>query len=160
MIAGSHLSTRCVAALAMLLGSLAPLFTPAASAQEATVAPRPAGTRGFGMSRTIYGEILSDDRGFTLYTWDGDDLSISRCYDDCAALFPPFIVNTRRPQGSGFTAAFGIIERADGSLQGTANGAPLYYFSGDTAPGHTNGHGAPGGWWILNDKPRVLDPEE
>ena len=31
----------------------------------------------------------------------------------------------------------------------TLNGWPLYYFSGDAAPGDTNGQGVQGIWWVL-----------
>ncbi len=42
--------------------------------------------------------------------------------------------------GSGVTGKLGTITRADdGTLQVTYNGLPLYFFSGDSAPGDANG---------------------
>ena len=149
-----------LAVLPALVGVLGILSVAVALADQTTDGPAAGGTRGFGMARSIFGDILADNRGFAVYTWDGDDRFMSNCYGECAAQFPPFLVNTRRPQGSGFNASFGVVVRADGTLQATADGWPLYYFSGDTGPGSANGNGAPGGWWILNYNPQVLDPPD
>ena len=49
----------------------------------------------------------------------------------------------------GVTGTFGTIKRADGSVQATFDGHPLYAFAGDTAPGQNKGNGlnAAGGLW-------------
>ena len=44
--------------------------------------------------------------------------------------------------------AFELIKRSDGSMQVTYNNLPLYYFSGDKAPGDANGQGV-GGVWVV-----------
>lgn len=41
------------------------------------------------------------------------------------------------------------VTRSDGSSQVTLNGWPLYRFSGDTAPGETNGEGVGGTWHAI-----------
>ena len=41
------------------------------------------------------------------------------------------------------------MDATDGSTQVAYNGTPLYYFSGDIAPGQINGQGAGGVWWIV-----------
>lgn len=45
----------------------------------------------------------------------------------------------------------GLIKRPGGMEQVTYNGWPLYYYSGDNAPGQTNGEGIQsfGGTWYL-----------
>jgi predicted lipoprotein with Yx(FWY)xxD motif len=46
----------------------------------------------------------------------------------------------------------GTITRSDGSVQATYNGHPLYTYSGDKAPGQTNGNkvnGSGGLWYAL-----------
>ena len=50
---------------------------------------------------------------------------------------------------SGVSGTFGTIKRADGSVQATFDGHPLYAFVGDTAPGQNKGNGlnAAGGLW-------------
>jgi predicted lipoprotein with Yx(FWY)xxD motif len=44
----------------------------------------------------------------------------------------------------------GSITRDDGTTQGTYNGWPLYYFSGDSAAGDVNGQGVNEVWWVLD----------
>ena len=44
----------------------------------------------------------------------------------------------------------GTITRADGTVQSTYNGWPLYYFSGDSAAGDVNGQGVNDVWWVLD----------
>jgi hypothetical protein len=44
----------------------------------------------------------------------------------------------------------GTITRSDGTTQVTYNGHPLYYFSGDKAPGDTNGQGVGGNWFTIS----------
>ena len=44
----------------------------------------------------------------------------------------------------------GTITRDDGTVQGTYNGWPLYYFSGDSAPGDVNGQGLNDVWWVID----------
>ncbi len=46
------------------------------------------------------------------------------------------------------TGTLTTFARADGSQQVAYNGEPLYYFTGDTAPGDANGEGVGGVWFI------------
>jgi len=50
--------------------------------------------------------------------------------------------------GVGVTGTFGTASWPDGSKQVTHNGQPLYYYSGDSAAGDSNGQGANGVWFI------------
>jgi predicted lipoprotein with Yx(FWY)xxD motif len=43
--------------------------------------------------------------------------------------------------------AFATITRADGTVQVTFNHMPLYYFSGDSVAGDTNGQGT-NNWFV------------
>jgi Secreted repeat of unknown function len=43
--------------------------------------------------------------------------------------------------------SLGTVARADGQQQVTYDGKPLYFFSGDKAPGDTNGHGVGSVWF-------------
>jgi hypothetical protein len=40
--------------------------------------------------------------------------------------------------------------RSDGSSQVTYGGWPLYYYSGDAAPGDVNGQGVNGVWYVVS----------
>ena len=44
---------------------------------------------------------------------------------------------------------FGTITRANGMLQATYKGHPLYLYAGDMAPGQVKGNGLGGVWHVL-----------
>jgi predicted lipoprotein with Yx(FWY)xxD motif len=73
----------------------------------------------------------------------------SQCNDQCADAWPP--LEEIAEVGDGLDQALvGSITRADGTTQGTYNGWPLYYFSGDSAPGDVNGQGVNDVWWVVD----------
>jgi predicted lipoprotein with Yx(FWY)xxD motif len=88
------------------------------------------------------GVILTDVRGMTLYRFSGDAASMSNCYDQCAAAWPPLLVRAAAPSlQAGIGGTVGAAMRRDGTMQVTYNEMPLYRFSGDTSPGDTGGVG-------------------
>ena len=91
--------------------------------------------------------VLTNAKGFTLYWFAPDTPTRSNCTGTCAAYWPPA---TGTPvAGPGVTGKLGTINRADGTIQATYNGHPLYTYIGDTAPGqaHGNGLNLNGGLW-------------
>src|SRR5262245_52420630 len=83
-----------------------------------------------------YGRILFDHRGFVLYAFTRDKGGRSACSGACAAAWPPFIVTGKPAAGAGATGSLlGTTRRADGKLQATYAGRPLYYYVGDRKPG-------------------------
>jgi predicted lipoprotein with Yx(FWY)xxD motif len=116
-----------------------PEATEPASSGSATIVTRDAGALG---------TILTTSDGFTLYTFDNDDpgSGASACDASCAGTWPPFPVADAT--ASGADGEIGTITRDDGSPQTTYNGSPLYMFSGDAAPGDTNGDGIGGIWHV------------
>jgi predicted lipoprotein with Yx(FWY)xxD motif len=88
--------------------------------------------------------------GFTLYLFANDTEGVSNCSGQCIENWPALTV----PEGldptavSGASGALGVLTRDDGAIQITYNGAPLYYYVGDSLPGDTNGDGV-GGVWSL-----------
>jgi predicted lipoprotein with Yx(FWY)xxD motif len=72
---------------------------------------------------------------------------MSNCNGSCAKFWPP--VKGPVTAMSGVTGKFATITRADGTMQETWNGRPLYTYVGDTAPGQANGNGKnlSGGIW-------------
>jgi predicted lipoprotein with Yx(FWY)xxD motif len=93
------------------------------------------------------GTILVDQDGKTLYLFEADSKNRSNCSGGCLNLWPPTMANGKASAGSGVTA--GMIGTAMGSSQVTYAGHPLYWFSGDTKAGDTNGQGLDdfGGEW-------------
>lgn len=87
---------------------------------------------------------LAADNGMTLYTFDNDAAGISNCYDSCAINWPPYLVEAGVAPGEGFTQ----VARDDGTSQWAKDGAPLYFWVGDAAPGDTTGDGVGGVWHV------------
>jgi predicted lipoprotein with Yx(FWY)xxD motif len=90
--------------------------------------------------------VLTNAKGFTLYSFAPDTSTTSKCNGTCAQNWPP----VKGPAtAAGVKGTFGTIKRSDGSVQATFDGHPLYAFAGDTAPGQANGNGlnAAGGLW-------------
>ena len=78
------------------------------------------------------GTVVVDGQGFTLYRFDKDSAK------------PP----TSNCSGDGVEQeAVGTINRADGTIQLTLNGWPVYRYSGDPQPGATTGQGIGDGQW-------------
>src|SRR4051812_7187576 len=119
--------TFIAAALATILAASASAAAPAVSVRSSQ-----------------YGRILFDSPGFVLYAFTADAHGRSKCTDACAKAWPPYIVKTRPP---GRLVA--TTRRADGSLQVTYAGRPLYYYVGDRKPGQILCQNVPefGGLW-------------
>ena len=106
----------------------------------ATAAATPAAVVGASPAvvakSSSYGRILFDGRGFVLYGFTRDPRGKSVCTGACAKAWPPYIAKSRPHAGAGVRAArIGTVRRADGSLQATFAGRPLYYYVGDKRPG-------------------------
>jgi predicted lipoprotein with Yx(FWY)xxD motif len=99
-------------------------------------------------ARSINGtNLLTNSKGFTLYTFAPDKQDKSVCYGDCAAYWPP--VPGNMTAGPGVTGKIGTIKRTDGSTQATYDGHPLYTYVGDKGPGQDGGNNINlnGGLW-------------
>ena len=91
--------------------------------------------------------VLTNAKGFTLYSFAPDTMTVSKCDGTCAQIWPP--VKGPVTAGSGVTGKLGTIKRSGGALQATYDGHPLYTYTADTVPGQANGNGvnASGGIW-------------
>jgi predicted lipoprotein with Yx(FWY)xxD motif len=111
---------------------------PIASAPPKTASGQPATV---GVQNTSLGKVLDNGQGRTLYVFQGDSGTKSNCSGACATNWPP-LTSTKPTVGKGANASMiGTSKRSDGSTQVTYNGHPLYTFTGDSAPGDTNGQG-------------------
>ena len=82
--------------------------------------------------------VLTNARGFTLYSFAPDTPRTSKCSGSCAAYWPP--VTGAAAASPGVPGQVGTIKRTDGSQQLTYNGHPLYSYVGDSAPGQARGN--------------------
>jgi len=141
--------------------SVAPTDAPSkvpSAAPPSPSAAEPEGTANataatIAVAQTSLGEIVVDAEGRTLYlfTRDTPGAATSVCNDDCAADWPPLLVEEGETAaaGQGVTGELGTATRDDGTTQVTLNGWPLYYFAGDTAAGDTNGQGVNDVWFVV-----------
>jgi predicted lipoprotein with Yx(FWY)xxD motif len=109
---------------------------------------------------SAFGPILFDGRGFVLYGFTRDTRRRSACSGACARAWPPYIVKARPRSGSGVAARLlGTTRRADGSLQVTYAGRPLYYYVGDRKPGQIlcqNVTEFGGAWRVVRSSGRLV----
>jgi len=117
-----------------------PTPTPSPSA-AAVVLAQSVGTMG-----TI---LVAASNGHTVYTFNSDTPGVSNCNGGCAGTWPPLTVASGQTPtgGPGVTGALATITRADGSLQVTYKGLPLYFFHSDSKPGDTKGNYT--GWSLV-----------
>jgi len=88
------------------------------------------------------GTFLVDGHGHTLYLFQKDKTTRSRCSGACATDWPPLLTSGKaKPSGGVRKALLGTTKRSDGSTQVTYKGHPLYTYSGDQKAGDTNGQG-------------------
>jgi len=96
------------------------------------------------------GNYLTDGKGMTLYYFKNDQKDKNSCSGPCLEKWPIYHGDqVTAPRGSD-AREFGELTRADGRKQSTFKGWPLYYFTGDKAPGDTNGQGVKDVWFIIN----------
>jgi len=103
-------------------------------------------------SEGIDGSYVTDSAGTSLYFLEGD-ADGSKCVDECAQTWPPFLVTGALPSDTpGLDAAMvAVVTRPDGTTQVSYNGHPLYRYSADSGADSTSGHGVEDQWghWYL-----------
>ncbi|HJT55650.1 MAG TPA: hypothetical protein VJ761_04075 [Ktedonobacteraceae bacterium] len=93
--------------------------------------------------------VLTNSQGMTLYYFTPDSATKIACTGGCAQTWPPLAFNgSSSPQGD--APLSGKLTTLNGSngVQVEYNGHPLYTYSGDSAPGQTNGEGLFGKWFV------------
>src|SRR4051812_37030148 len=108
----------------------------------AKVAPDTAATTNVQTAQTSLGSVLVDGRGRTLYLFEKDTNNASKCTGSCVSIWPP-LTTTGTPQAMGAAQAslIGAVRRADGAMQVTYHGHPLYLYVGDSKAGDVRGQG-------------------
>ncbi|MCC6831683.1 MAG: hypothetical protein IT200_10100 [Thermoleophilia bacterium] len=108
------------------------------------------------------GTYLVDGKGMTLYFFTRDVFSgTTMCAGPCAEAWPPMTIAEGQAvaTGEGVDGVIGAITRADGTMQVTYDGRPLYTWASDIAPGDTTGQGVGGAWFVaLADGSMPVNP--
>jgi predicted lipoprotein with Yx(FWY)xxD motif len=147
---GALLATALLAAACGSSGTSGGSSTPAAGSTATGSAAALVITTKSGSA----GTYLTDGSGRAVYLWTKDGMNKSECSGACASAWPPVPASgTMTASGGAVSADLSSITRSDGSKQLTYDGHPLYYFSGDSGPGTTNGQGSDGfgaKWWLVS----------
>jgi predicted lipoprotein with Yx(FWY)xxD motif len=136
-----------------------------AMASKAELARRPRGEVGLRVpakrARIVakpsdFGRALFDANGQVVYVFENDDENRSACTSaDCVKAWPPVLTREAPTAGPGIDAdLLGTIRRADGRLQVTYNGRPLYFYEHE-APGEIKCHNVDlhgGLWWVVTPR--------
>jgi predicted lipoprotein with Yx(FWY)xxD motif len=101
-----------------------------------------------------FGTILAaGPKKQTVYIFDADKSSASRCSGGCAAAWPPVIARSAAAaSGQAMSADLGTTTRQDGVKQVTYKGHPLYYFIKDKDDEDAYGQGSHAfgaDWYVL-----------
>lgn len=115
------------------------------------------------LADTPLGDVLVDQNGLTLYGFTPDTGGVSTCYDDCAAAWPPLLVDagSELVAGDGADAAMLTTVARDDTdqLQVVYGDWPLYTFAGDQAAGDVNGQGVNDVWFVVTADGQLMMPD-
>jgi predicted lipoprotein with Yx(FWY)xxD motif len=94
---------------------------------------------------TVVNNMLVNQAGMTLYTWDNDrEVNKSACAGMCLMNWPALAANA----DSGNMGEWVPFTRDDGTRQWAYKGKPLYTYRMDAKAGDTIGDGRGGTWHI------------
>ncbi len=136
------LSLLLVALIAAACGSNGSTSS-GSSSSAAVIKTAPATVNGQSVT------ILTNVQGMTLYYFKPDTATTSACTGSCAGFWPPLIFSSSGSPGSAaaLPGTLSVVTDANGQ-QVAYNGHMLYTYSGDKAPGQTNGEGIKGDWFV------------
>ena len=107
-------------------------------------------TATLAIRATKIGKVLTDTKGDTLYWYAKDTKgSPSTCTGPCLAAWPAVTGKAVAAPGVKFAGVLGSVTDANGTVQATYNGYPLYTYKEDMAPGQTAGNGEGGVWHVI-----------
>lgn len=119
-------------------------------AMRAESSRAPKGTR-VKVVGSDFGRVIADGKGEAFYLFDKESSRKPRCYGACASVWPAVLAKGKPVAGSGAKQSLlGTTKRANGKLQVTYAGHPLYYYV-DDSPGTILCHDVVefGGLWLV-----------
>ncbi len=124
---------------------------PAETSAPATSAPASMAAAELNVAQSKAGQIVVAGQGLSVYmfTKDTKDAGTSACTAGCLVSWPPVTSTTATPTVNGVTGKVGTIPTADGKMQVTINGMPIYYSSKDQTAGDIMGQGVGGVWYLV-----------
>ncbi len=143
------LAAPALAAAAVLLAACGSHTSDPPTTGSASTTASHAGTVKIRVKHTSRGAVLATAGGRTIYWFSKDTKTASNCNGSCASYWPPVLGKPVAAAGASLPMGFGTIKRADGEVQATYDGHPLYTYTGDTSTSMVSGNDTDlsGGWW-------------
>lgn len=114
-----------------------------------------AGTTLHTASATVGGKtvtLLTNAQGKTLYYFTADTPTTAACSGGCASTWPPYLSSgAGAPTSASALAGKLAVQTTTNGKQITYNDHLLYTYSGDSAPGQTNGEGIANKWFVATN---------
>jgi len=133
---------------------------PAETATSAPASSAPASTSAAELSvaESKAGQIVVGAQGLSVYyfTKNTKDSGNSVCTGACLTSWPAVTSPTATPTVNGVTGKVGTIPTADGKMQVTINGMPIYYYSKDQTAGDITGQGVGGVWYLVSPSGEMI----
>jgi predicted lipoprotein with Yx(FWY)xxD motif len=114
---------------------------------------RSSGTPTVLVRSSLYGKILVDRQGDTLYLWAKDRKGRTGCTGACLGVTPFLLVPGKPRAGPGVSQKLLGTIKVPGGNEVTYDGEPLYTFVSDFQPGLILGEGQEafgGPWWVIS----------
>ncbi len=118
--------------------------------------PEPEASGVLVKTDATFGQVLTDSAGMALYFFSRDADGNSACTGNCTALWPRYHSHYAADSKGLDSDDFGTITLADGSLQTTYKGWPLYYYASDEMAGDISGDGFGGNWFVAKPDYSVM----
>ncbi|HMD44951.1 MAG TPA: hypothetical protein VKG43_02245 [Acidimicrobiales bacterium] len=102
-------------------------------------------------ARGHLGMVLVTGSGVTLYHLTADKPNKPTCTGGCNSIWPALLLakGSTKPVAGGGVSGLGTVKVANGRLQVTYHGEPLYRYVLDGHPGDTKGQGVDGVWFVV-----------
>lgn len=94
------------------------------------------------VEKTPQGNIYTNSKGMTLYTFDKDEAGKSTCYGECATNWHPLKAGAKAKADGKWT----VVDRTDGTKMWAYDGKPVYTYAKDKKRGQMTGDGVGGAW--------------
>ena len=106
------------------------------------------------LRQTKLGKVVVDAGGRTLYLFLSDTKGRSTCYDGCARVWPPALIEGKPTPGPGIIAGKlrAVARRGTRLRQLVYNNHPLYRVDADQKPGDTEGQGVFNTWFAVGSE--------
>lgn len=104
---------------------------------------------------TELGPVMTNAEGLTVYVFANDSAGVSNCNEPCSDTWPPVTsIDDVSPRLPGLE----VLTRQDGSDQIALDGAALYTYIDDQAPGDTEGQGIGDVWFAVSADGATITP--